>query len=162
MLTRAGLAMELDRVVPVIRGAGTQRRVGSGYRVAGPFVLTAAHCVRGSGHRVWLPDGERAARVIADGGLAGVDLALLEITPVSGQAPVAEVPPTRCARVGRATSGPIGGCQSVGYPKHATRPDAPFTTSEVDGWIPVGSGLADTAAGRIEGFLTLKAHGAPP
>ena len=62
--------MQADRVVPVIRFVDGQRRVGSGYRVAGEFVLTAAHCVRGSGLRVWLPDGARAARVVADGGPA--------------------------------------------------------------------------------------------
>ena len=62
----------------------------------------------------------------------------------------------------RSTAGRIGGCVAVGYPKHAARPEAPFTTGEVDGWIPAGSGLKDTAEGRQEGFLTLKAEGTPP
>ena len=60
--------VQADRVVPVIRFVDGKRRVGSGYRIAGRFVLTAAHCVRGSGLRVWLPDGERDARVVANGG----------------------------------------------------------------------------------------------
>jgi WD40 repeat protein len=154
--------MRADRVVPVIRAVGGERRVGSGYQVAGRFVLTAAHCVRGSGHRVWLPDGERDARVAADGSRDGIDLALLEITPAPGQKPAAEVTPTRCGRVDREVPGRIGGCVAVGYPKYAARREAPFTTGEVDGWIPAASGLADTATGRTGGFLTLKAEGAPP
>jgi WD40 repeat protein len=153
--------MEADRIVPVIHFVAGERRVGSGYWIAGRFVLTAAHCVRGSGFRVWLPDGERDARVVADGG-TGVDLALLEITPTPGQAPVTEVPPTRCGRVDRDVPGRVGGCVAVGYPRHAVRPDSPFTTAEVDGWIPVASGFTDTSTGRTEGFLTLKADGAPP
>ena len=86
--------MQADRVVPVIHFVDGERRVGSGYRIAGRFVLTAAHCVRGSGLRVWLPDGERDARVVANGGTA-IDLALLEITPTPDQASVVEVPPTQ-------------------------------------------------------------------
>jgi WD40 repeat protein len=153
--------MQLDRVVPVLRSAGGERRVGSGYRIAGRYVLTAAHCVRGDDHRVWLRDGERRARVVADGGTA-IDLALLEIISMPGQAPVGEMPPTRCGRVDRDVPGRIGGCVTVGYPGHAARPEAPFTTAEVDGWIPAASGLTDTMTGRTEGFLTLKAEGTPP
>jgi Trypsin-like peptidase domain len=154
--------MQAERVVPVIRGEGKGRHVGSGYRIAGRFVLTAAHCVRGSGHSVWLSDGERDARVIVDGTPADIDLALLEITPTADQEPVAEVAPIHCGRVDRSISGRIDQCVAVGYPKHAARPDALFTTSEVDGWIPAASGLIDTASGRTEGFLTLKATGTPP
>jgi hypothetical protein len=51
---------------------------------------------------------------------------------------------------------------TVGYPDNAARPGAPFITSEVDGWIPTGSGLYDSARGRRAGFLTLKAEGSPP
>ena len=58
--------------------------------------------------------------------------------------------------------GRVGGCVAVGYPRHAVRPEAPFTTAEVDGWIPAASGFTDTAMGRTEGFLTLKAEGSPP
>ena len=71
---------QAGRVVPVIWFMDGQRQVGSGYRVTGRFVLTAAHCVRGTVHRVWLPDGEHAARVVVNGA-AEIDLALLEITP---------------------------------------------------------------------------------
>ena len=154
--------MQAERVVAVIRGEGKDRHVGSGYRIAGRFVLTAAHCVRGSGHSVWLSDGERDARVVVDGSPADIDLALLEITPTADQEPVAEVAPIQCGRVDRSILGRIDQCLAVGYPKHAARPDALFTTSEVDGWIPAASGLTDTAAGRTEGFLTLKATGTPP
>jgi tetratricopeptide (TPR) repeat protein len=153
--------LQTDRVVPVIRYVGKERRVGSGYRIVGRLVLTAAHCVRGSGHQVWLADGERAARVVAKGG-PEIDLALLEITPAPGQSPVDEVLPTRCARVDRATSGPIKPCVATGYPDFAARPEALFTTEEVNGWIPASSGLADTPQGRQPRFLTLKAEGIPP
>lgn len=153
--------MQAHRVVPVIRFVDGERRVGSGYRIAGRFVLTAAHCVLGSGLRVWLPDGERDARIVADGGTT-VDLALLEIIPAPGQAPVAEVSPTWGGRLDRGVPGRISGCVAVGYPRHAVRPGAPFTTAEVDGWIPAASGFTDTASGRTEGFLTLKAEGTPP
>ena len=78
--------MDSERAVPVIRFVNDQRKVGSGYRINGHFVLTAAHCVTGSGHRIWLADGERLARVVADGGRS-LDLALLEILfPELGQA----------------------------------------------------------------------------
>jgi hypothetical protein len=83
--------VDVSRVAPVIRFVDGKRRVGSGYRVAGRLVLTAAHCVRGTGHRVWLADGERAAKVLVDGrrtavpgpdwSAQGVDLGLLEIVP---------------------------------------------------------------------------------
>ena len=153
--------MRVDRVVPVIRFVDGQRRVGSGYRISGEFVLTAAHCVQGTGLRVWLVDGERAARVVADGA-PDIDLALLKVVVAPGEPPVAGVPLTRCARVDRSIPGRIAGCTAVGYPENAVRPEAPFTTSEVDGWIPTGSGLADSAEGRRTGFLTLRAEGTPP
>jgi formylglycine-generating enzyme required for sulfatase activity len=156
--------MQLDRVVPVIQFVNGQRWVGSGYRVARLLVLTAAHCVRGTGHRVWLEHGEQAARVVADGSSAGVDLALIEISQPGGddQTAIADVAPTPGARVDRMTSGTIAGCEAVGYPKHAARSDAPFTTAQVNGWIPVGSGLIESVQGRRAGFLVLKAEGAPP
>ena len=49
-------------------------------------------------------------------------------------------------------------CVAVGYPQHAARPDAPFTTAQVDGWVPTASGLVDTAGGRRSGYLVLKAR----
>ena len=64
--------------------------------------------------------------------------------------------------MGRATAGKLSDCVAVGYPQHAARPDAPFITAEVDGWIPTASGLVDTPAGRRPGYLVLKAEGSPP
>ena len=86
----------------------------------------------------------RDAWVVANGGTA-IDLALLEITPTLGQAPVVEVPPTRCGRMDSDIPGPLSGCVAVGYPRHAVRPEAPFSTAEVDGWSPIASGFTYTA-----------------
>jgi WD40 repeat protein len=153
--------MLLDRVVPVIRFVGGVRHVGSGYRVSGNYVLTAAHCVSGRGHRVWLSDGERSAEVVADGGREA-GLALLEIVPAGAEKPVLPVGRTRCAFIDRRGAGVIRECVAVGYPHFAQRPHAPFITGQVDGWIPVGAGLEDTPAGRRAAFLTLKARGPVP
>jgi hypothetical protein len=93
-----------------------------------------------------------------------VDLALVEVVPDAhkGEAPVADVAPALCARVDRATPGKLSDCVAVGYPQHAARQDAPFTTAELDGWIPTASGLVDTPKGRQPGYLVLKAEGSPP
>ena len=158
----------------MIRFVDGRRRVGSGYRVAERFVLTAAHCVTGSGHQVWLPDGMRSARVVVDGQrpssvsrdriVAGVDLGLLEIVPkVDGrEAPVAEVSAPQCARVDRTTAGRVADCVAIGYPEHMATPAEPFRTAQLDGWIPAATGLIDTPRGRRAGYLTLKAEGVPP
>jgi WD40 repeat protein len=156
--------MKLDRVVPVIRFVAGQRRVGSGYRIAGRLVLTAAHCVRGSDLSVWLPGGEHPARILLVGGDTGdqsVDLALIEID-AAGRTPAAPVPQTPCGRIDRSASYQITGCVAVGYPEFKASDKAPFTTEQLNGWIPSGSGLVDTAEGRREGLLTLRAEGSPP
>jgi SecA preprotein cross-linking domain/Trypsin-like peptidase domain len=277
---------KLERVVRVIGLVdGRWRQMGSGYRVAGRFVLTAAHNVRGSEHRVWLPDGEYVGRVVADGG-PDIDLALLDIGGAyigprwyvefakvaprlrrgeggegdyvvdeenrtiqllesgaekvedwlgldklydpenillavyldralrakeffkrdrnyvvrdgevlmvdestgqivygrrygegihqaieakegvaieeGSQSPVAEVPPTQCARVDRNVPGRISGCVAVGFPQYAARSGAPSIASNVEGWIQVGSGMADGTEGHQAGLLTLKAEGVAP
>jgi hypothetical protein len=166
--------VDVSRVVPVIRAVDGKRRVGSGYRVAERLVLTAAHCVSGTGHRVRLPDGERAANVLVDGrraadsgsdqSAAGVDLGVLEIVSdqAQGKAPVVELSPPPCARIDRATAGRIESCVAIGYPRFATTAGERVRTAQVDGWIPAGSGLVETAEGRYAGYLTLKADGVPP
>ena len=154
--------MDSERAVGVVRFTHGQRRVGSGYRIAGQFVLTAAHCVTGSGHQVLLADGVHPARVVADGGRA-VDVALLEILPGgTGAVPVTAVTPTPCARVDRRTAGRLSGCVAVGFPQFAAHTTRPFTTAQVDGWIPTASGMVDAATGRHSGYLVLRTEGAPP
>jgi hypothetical protein len=163
--------VEVSKIVPVIRFVDGKRLVGSGYRVAGRLVLTAAHCVRGAGHRVLLADGERGARVVVDGRRmavpesdwsAGVDLALLEIVPdtAGSEAPLEELPPPACARIDRTTARRVR-CMAIGYPEHMATTREPFRTAQLDGWIATTSGLADTAGGRHAGYMTLKAEGVP-
>jgi hypothetical protein len=167
--------VDVSRVVPVIRFVDGKRRVGSGYRVAERLVLTAAHCVRGTGHRVWLADGERAARVLVDGrraaavpvsdrSAADIDLGLLEIMPsqAQGEAPVVELSPPACARIDRTTAGRVSGCVAIGYPKYMATNAEPFRTAQVGGWIDTAAGLVDTAKGRHASYLTLKAEGPVP
>src|SRR5207248_5431333 len=103
--------------------------------VAGRFVLTAAHCVRGAtGHRVRLEDGEYPAQVVV-GGTPDVDLALLEVVPgQAGQAEYAEVPPIRCARVDGSSSRPVE-CVTSGFPQQAARDGAPAPARQVNGRI---------------------------
>jgi hypothetical protein len=158
--------VEVSKIVPVIRFVDGKRLVGSGYRVAGRLVLTAAHCVGGAGHRVVLADGERRARVVVDGrrmavpesdwSAAGVDLGLLEIVPdtAGNVAPLEELPPPACARIDRTTARRVR-CMAIGYPKHMATTREPFRTAQLDGWIATTSGLADT------GYMMLKAEGVP-
>ncbi len=147
----------------MIRFVDGKRRVGSGYRIAGRFVLTAAHCVRGSGLRVWLPDGERDARVVGTAARLTSTWRCWKLPPRLVKDPVVEVPPISVGewivtfRAGSAS------CVAVGYPRHAVRAEALFTTAEVDGWIPAASGLTDTAMGADGGVPHSEgAEGTPP
>ena len=127
--------MDSERAVPVIRFVDGQRRVGSGYRIAQRFVLTAAHCVTGSGHRVWLADGERRVSVVADGGrLSGSGSAGDHPDAQAGEAAVVGVPPTPCARVDRGAPGKLGDCVAVGYPA-ARRPPGCAVHHCAGGWL---------------------------
>jgi hypothetical protein len=113
------------RAVQVIttRGASAGRR-GSGYRVTGDMVLTAAHVVYDASSvrlRFLTEDGEtresRGETVWAD---SASDIALVAITDRSatdGQG-TAEVPPVRFARVTGKTA-----CEVLGFPRFRTRVD---------------------------------------
>jgi hypothetical protein len=100
-------------------GPGEQYRYGSGFRVGGRLVLTAAHVVAGAaaaGLTVRGPDKvPHPARVVD--GLAGdpeaTDLALLELCDGT-----AELAPLLVAAVDRDTPVPVPveGCWAVGYP----------------------------------------------
>ena len=112
-----------ERVVEIILDLGTglaeQYRYGSGFRLGGRLVLTAAHVVAGAapaGIVVRGPDKvPHPARVVD--GLAGdpdtVDLALLELRDE-----IAELPPPPVAAIDRdaPVPVPVEGCWAVGYP----------------------------------------------
>ena len=112
-----------ERVVEIeaARGTGSAERYryGSGFRLGGRLVLTAAHVVAGAdaaGITVRGPDKvPHPARVID--GLASdpdtVDLALLELRDE-----IAELPPPPVAAVDRdaPVPVPVEGCWAVGYP----------------------------------------------
>ena len=120
-----------ERVVEIEAALGTERaeryRYGSGFRLGGRLVLTAAHVVVGAaaaGIVVRGPDKvPHLARVVD--GLAGdpdtVDLALLELCDQT-----AELPPTPVAVVDRdaPVPVPVEGCWAVGYPLFQEVPSA--------------------------------------
>ena len=112
-----------ERVVEVQASLGAERaqryRYGSGFRLGGRLVLTAAHVVAGAaaaGITVRGPDKvPHPARVVD--GLAGdpdtVDLALLELCDQTAELPA---PPVAAVDRDAPVPVPVEGCWAVGYP----------------------------------------------
>ncbi|HSV64583.1 MAG TPA: NACHT domain-containing protein [Mycobacteriales bacterium] len=117
--------LDLWRVVQVIttRGVGAGRR-GSGYRMAGNVVLTAAHvvCDAMSVQVRFLTEdgGTRESYGEPVWAHAALDIALLKIADdsSSGGLGTVEVLPVRFARILR----PVG-CEALGFPRFKLRPD---------------------------------------
>jgi WD40 repeat protein len=149
------------RVVEVVADLGADSsaryRYGSGCRVSGRLVLTAAHVVAGA---IWIgvrgPDKKQiSAKPILVGDPDGVDLALVELNE-----DVNQVPQMPMAQVDRSGLGAalVERCHAIGYPqfKDFHGPDGVSVreTADVYGEIPVLSGL-------VGGLLTLQVSSAP-
>ena len=149
------------RVVEVIAdlGAGStvRYRYGSGCRVSGRLILTAAHVVvdaisigiRGPDKR------QTSATPVLVGDPDRVDLALVEVND-----DVTHIPPIPMAAVNRAGPGAavVERCHAIGYPqfKEFLGPNGASIreTADAYGEIPVLSGL-------VGGLLTLQVSSAP-
>ena len=159
-----------ERVVEVVLdlgpGLAERYRYGSGFRLGGRLVLTAAHVIGGAataGITVRGPDKvPHPARVVD--GLAGdpdtVDLALLELR---GQA--AELPALPVAAVDRdaPVPVPVEGCWAVGYPRFQEIPSAVGVavreTAQVWGMILPGENLV---GGLLSLYVTSAPRALPP
>ena len=149
------------RVVEVIVDLGISApiryRYGSGCRVSGKLVLTAAHVVADA---VWIgvrgPDKKQVSgKSLLLGDPNVIDLALVELDGDVGQ-----VPHMPLAAVDRTSLGAevVERCHAIGYPqfKDFAGPDGLSIreTADVYGEIPVHSGL-------VGGLLTLQVSSAP-
>ena len=153
-----------ERVVEIVPdlgpGLAERYRYGSGFRLGGRLVLTAAHVVAGAaaaGITVRGPDKvPHPARVVD--GLAGdpdtVDLALLELRDQ-----IAELPPPPVAVVDRdaPVPVPVEGCWAVGYPLFQEVPSAAGVVRETaQVW-----GMILPAENLVGGLLSLHVTSAP-
>ncbi|TJZ57368.1 serine protease [Streptomyces piniterrae] len=151
----APAGLELRRVVQVLTElrAGAARR-GSGYRVSGDAVLTAAHVVSDAESvqlRFLTEDGDitelPGEPVWAD---STADIAVLRIAgdPSPGGSATAEVPPVRFGRVTR----PVD-CEALGFPRFKLRPDA----ASADGADPTWYRDSHHARGETTPLSNLRA-----
>jgi hypothetical protein len=152
-----------ERVVEIEAALGTELagryRYGSGFRLGGRLVLTAAHVVAGAvaGIVVRGPDKvPHPARIV--NGLAGdpdtVDLALLELCD---QAAELSAPPVAAVDRDVSVPVPVEGCWAVGYPLfQEVGPPAGVVreTAQVWGMILPGENL-------VGGLLSLQVTSAP-
>jgi len=153
-----------ERVVEIEAALGTgsagRYRYGSGFRLGGRLVLTAAHVVAGNAAaRITVRGPDKVphpARVVD--GLAGdpdtMDLALLEICDE-----VAELPSPPVAVVDRdaPVPAPVEGCWAVGYPLFQEIESAAGTVRETaQVW-----GMILPAENLVGGLLSLQVTSAP-
>jgi WD40 repeat protein len=141
-------------------GADARYRYGSGFRLGGRLVLTAAHVVAGAaagGITVRGPDKVPHPARVADG-LAGdpgtVDLALLELCDESAELPT---PPVAAVDREVPVPVPVEGCWAVGYPLFQEVESAAGVvreTAQVWGMILPGENL-------VGGLLSLQVTSAP-
>ena len=149
------------RVVEVIAdlgiGSPVRYRYGSGCRVSGRLVLTAAHVVADAvSIGIRGPDKKQAsATLILVGDPDSVDLALVEVNDDVGQVP--QMPMAAVDRA-RPSAAVIERCHAIGYPQFKEFPGPNGTsvreTADAYGEIPVLSGL-------VGGLLTLQVSSAP-
>ena len=153
-----------ERVVEIVLdlgpGPAERYRYGSGFRLGGRLVLTAAHVVAGAataGITVRGPDKVPCPAGVVDG-LAGdpdmVDLALLELRDPAAELPA---PPVAVVDRGAPVPVPVEGCWAVGYPLfQEIRSGAGVVreTTQVWGMILPGENL-------VGGLLSLHVTSAP-
>ena len=132
-----------DLVVEVLHNWGDDKRgawsAGSGYRVGGALVLTAAHNVGQGEILIRARHARWPATVLYRGDENQVDLALLEITGTTTQAP-------RClyGEVDRSRPKWVENCWAVGFPQFKERRSQPgplHLSKQVGGQIPTGENL---------------------
>ena len=148
--------------VRVDLGAGQQPRYrfGSGFRVCGSMILTAAHVVAGAptgGVSVRGPDKRRIPVAAVDGCAgdpAAVDLALLKLPDDAAKLPAV---PAGVIDTDAAVPRPVENCWAVGYPEFqeiATDSGPVRETAQASGVILPGSNL-------VSGLLSLQVTHAP-
>src|SRR6266566_4058924 len=141
-----------ERAVLIRYESNGESYVGSGLRVSRRFVLTADHCVEGTGHRVLCNGAEFDAIVWARSWSPEVDLAVLHIP----SAP--DVEPLGYARVDRTVATTVHGCQALGFPRWKSSNGR--ILAQLDGYIPSAEGLRAVDHRQLEvDWLTLKATG---
>lgn len=124
--------------------------VGSGLLISSRSVLTADHIAGGSGHRADFHGHSYEVTRILRSGSPEVDLAILTMNR-----PIASVVSPCYARVNRKLITEVPYCRAVGFPRWKRDGDK-RRSAQVNGVIPTGEGLAQTAdTGLREGFLTL-------
>ncbi|MEZ3160311.1 serine protease [Microbacterium sp. BWT-B31] len=127
--------MDVQERTPLIEfWLNGKRNAGAGFRVGGPYVLTASHCVRGSGLELSIAGRVRPASVFADGGAYGVDLAVLEI-----EDSISPVDPVGCVRADRSDPMDLP-VFAVGYPDWKARGPESFS-AQISGYIPTQEGM---------------------
>lgn len=144
-----GGEVNTDRAVLIRYKRGAASRHGSGLRVGGRFVLTAAHCAKGTGHTVVVSGKESAAKVLVCSDDPKVDLAILEVSALPG------VDPLGCALVDRTIAERLLDCQALGFPAWKQGP-AGTGLVQADGYIPTAEGIQPGIAGDFDPLLTLK------
>ena len=130
--------------------------VGSGFRIGGAYVLTAAHNLGRGELLVRSRGAEWSATVRLRGREESADLALLEITGDR-----IERPPWRFGAVDRQMAGFVDRCWSIGFPRYKEReyrklgaPPQQRLTTHIRGQIPAGENLGTS-------LLTLQVDSTP-
>jgi len=129
------------------RRDGRSRR-GSGLRIGGRLVLTAAHCANGSDHKIWVGGAAYPAGVVVSGASPGADLAVLQVDGLP------EVDVLSCARVDRERAAEVTGCQALGFPTWNDGAEGP-RLAQVKGFLPTAEGIVPQAVGETPA-LTLR------
>lgn len=144
------MAVESGRAVFIRYTRNGVSRRGSGLRLGGCFVLTADHCVNGTGHVLVIEGREYPATVHVRSGTGLVDVAVL-VAPT-----LPDLPAVGFALVNREHALVIDGCQSLGYPSWKGTPELP-ELAQPQGSVPTAEGRLPTQEAQVE-LLSFKIH----